>query len=537
MKKLFFLTLAAVSLLMYSCDDRLEELNTDSINPAEVDPETLFTRGMVETFNNMVTPSVGSNPFKLYGQYWSQTTYPEESQYNLATRAIPQGFWTNVYRDVLIDLKDAKGQILVQIENTTATNTARLAQLNNQIATIDILRAYNYSTLVDVFGNVPFSEALDPENLTPKYDDASTIYDNVRTMLDGAIDGVNVNYGSFSGNQDPLYGGNMGSWVKFANTLKLRLGMRLADANEAKSKSIVNDAISGGVFESNADNASLDYMSAAPNTNPVYAALVLSGRNDYVISNTLDSALNSLQDPRLFRFSAGPVGFPFPLDDNDVAMDSTISYGVFAFYQNVDGEDSVDYYAPAGTTFEGQYEGRLRVYKGGTYGTANSYGLNSKISSQLTSNPQYPGTILSYVEVEFLLAEAAARGGYTVTGTAEEHYNAGIEASFDQWGASGYDDYILQPEVAYATAQGDWRQKIGSQLWIGLFNQGFESWNTWKRLDFEGLKPLPGQNELTIPYRFFYPLEEAQLNGTSVSEAASAIGGDKVTTKIFWDVN
>jgi hypothetical protein len=324
----------------------------------------------------------------------------------------------------------------------------------------------------------------------------------------------------------------MMAWTKFANSVKFRLGMRLADVNSSKSVSVVNSALNAGVFTSNADNASMAYQSAAPNTNPVYSALVLSGRSDYVISNVLADKLNSTMDGRLFRYASGPIDFPFPTDDNDVTQDTTFTTdGLFLI---IDGETT---HVSGEVTLTADQEGSVSYIQGGVYGTNNSFNAFSKVSALLYDDPEYPGTILNYAELEFLMAEAVERGGYSVTGTAEEHYNAGIQASFDQWGASGYVDYIAQPEIAYATASGDYKQKIGFQMWVALYNQGFESWNTWKRLDFDGLVPLPGETDLSIPLRLPYPLEEAQLNGQNLSAAASAIGGDEVTTKIFWDMN
>jgi hypothetical protein len=536
MKKILFLILLTIG--FFGCDDRLDELNTDKINPAAVDPSSLFTRGLVETFNNMVTPNVNSNPFKLYGQYWSQTTYPEESQYNLTSRGIPAGFWSNIYRDVLSDLNEAKR--LINLELADATPSTNVARLNNQVAVIDILMAYNYAVLVDVFGNVPFTEALDPGNITPAYDDASAVYDNVLSMIDGAVDAIDASESGFVGGQDVLYNGNMTSWSMFANSVKLRLGMRLADANPARSVSIVNEAIAGGVIVTNADNAALTYQSSAPNTNPVYAALELSGRNDYVISNVFTDQLNITMDGRLFSFASDPISFGFATDTNDDPVDSTFTTtGLFVVYYGLDGDESNDsiVHLSGAVTLSAQWAGNVGIYDGGVYGTNNSYNSYAKVSNFLRTDPNYPGTIFNAAEAHLLMAEAVARGGYTVGGTAEDHYNAGIEASFDQWGASGYASYIAQPAVAYGTAAGTFKQKIGTQLWVALYNQGFESWNTWKRLDFDGLRPLPGDTDITIPLRLIYPLEEAQLNGQNVSAAASAIGGDEVTTKLFWDMN
>lgn len=92
------------------------------------------------------------------------------------------------------------------------------------------------------------------------------------------------------------------------------------------------------------------------------------------------------------------------------------------------------------------------------------------------------------------------------------------------------------PEVAYATAAGDWKQKIGSQKWIAMFNNGYEGWTTWRLFDLELDGPVVDGVALDIPTRFLYPVSEATLNGSQYDSAASAIGGDTKTTKLFWDI-
>lgn len=484
MKKIVYTLL--LTLFFVGCDERLEELNTDKRNPAEVDPSSLFTQALRETFDMMASISVNDNPFNLFSQYWAQTTYPDESQYNLTGRSIPDNFWTNAYRDALIDYKEAK--LLLQEELESGTSGLSSAEITNRIAIIDIMSSYVFSALVDTFGDIPYSEALDPDNLNPAYDDARTVYNDLISRLNAAVSSIDVDGGGFPAEQDLLYGGDMEQWVKFANSLKLRMGMRLADVDKAASVEIVNSAIAAGVFESNDDNASLNYLGSTPNTSPVYEDLVLSGRQDFVAANTLVNVMNSFDDPRRSVYFRENLG--------------------------------------------------ANTFKGGTYGTANNYNNFTQVGDALHT-PELPGTILNYAEVEFLKAEAIERGGYNVTGTAAMHYNMGIEASFDQWGLSeqAYQSYISHPKVNYASAPGDWKQKIGIQLWLALYNQGFEGWNTWRRLDFTALNPPPGMVFADIPIRFTYPLEEAQLNGPNYKAAGDAVGGDDVSTRVFWDVN
>ena len=152
--------------------------------------------------------------------------------------------------------------------------------------------------------------------------------------------------------------------------------------------------------------------------------------------------------------------------------------------------------------------------------------------------PDYPGAILDYSEAEFLLAEAAERSMYGTPADAEGHYNAGVTASILDWGGTLAEAslYLSQNDIAYSTAAGTWKQKIGEQAWIALYNRGFEGWSSYRRLDFPVLA-APAEADITqVPTRYTYPSREETLNGTNVEAAGTAIGGNTLTTKVFWDV-
>ena len=479
MKNILYTLLLA--LVVVGCDDRLDDLNTDKKNPASVDPQSLFANATREIVDNMVSMSVNDNPFRLYSQQWAQTTYPDESQYNMTTREIPYNFFVNQYRDVLVNLNESK--MLIQTQLDEGTSSASDATLANRMAIIDVLMGYTYITLVDAFGNVPYSQALNPDEYSfPAYDDARTIYDGVdatlatasATLANGEGDGFDA---------DLVYGGDAEAWGVFANSLRLRMAMRLADVDAATSVSRANAAMAAGVISSNADNFSMAYQSTSPNSSPLHEDLVLSGRADFVAANTLVDYMNSLDDPRRAVY----------------------------FRQNLgDG-----------------------VYSGGIYGTANSYSGSTQVGDIL-HQPETPGVLMNYAEMHFLMAEMAERGGYNVTGSAADHFNAGVEASFDQWEVDG--GAAFAASLGYAGGS-TWKQEIGTQMWVALYNQGFEAWNSWKRLDFTGFNAPPGMTLSDIPVRLLYPDREATLNGDALAAAQSAIGGDEMTTRVFWDAN
>ena len=479
MKKILLLCLSVGWIA--SCTEDLTSLDQPVKNPSfeqGVPANTLFSNAERNLARNMVSTNVNTNIFRLLAQHWTQTTYIDESQYNLGTRNIPQNWWHTMYRDVLKDLAEARR--LVEALDPTFNDPAEIA---NQLAIIDLLDAYTCSVLITTFGNIPYTEALDITNVTPSYDDAVTIYDGLIGKIDGALGSIDGEAGSF-GSSDLIYGGDAASWAAFGNTLKLRLGMMMADADLAKATTIVEQA-APNVFQSNDENATFEFLLSPPNTNPLWEDLVQSGRNDYVAANTLLDKMLAMNDPRIaYYFTTAP--------------DTT-------------------------------------AYIGGTYGTSNSYSSFSHVGDQLEA-PDFPGVLLDYVETEFYLAEAVERG-INVGGTAEEHYNNAITASVLFWGGTAEEAaaYLAQPTVAYATAAGDYRQKLGEQKWVALYNRGFESWTEWRRLDYPVLE-APANAVSAIPLRFPYPVSEQNLNTNSYNEAASAIGGDLVTTKLFFDM-
>jgi len=370
------------------------------------------------------------------------------------------------------------------IAATSPIGAAGATAQENQLAIIEVMNVYAYSILVETFGDVPYTEALDFTNVLPKYDDGKTVYVDLIARLSAAISNMDTSGESF-GDADLIYGGDVASWKKFANTLKLRMGLVIIDADPALGASTVQ-AAAPGVFTSNADNAEFNYLNSTPNTNPMWVDLVQSGRLDFIVAKPFVDQMNALNDPRRTVF----------FDDN-------ISTG----------------------------------YVGAVYGLNSSYASFSHIGEMFYEST-LPQVLLDYSNVEFMLAEAAERSVVGTPAAAAAHYSAAITASFDYYGVSGAAAYLAQPTVAYATATGTWKQKIGTQKWIALYNQGFNAWTEFRRLDYPALVAPPTADAAAdgvVPRRFTYPIGEQTLNGDSYTAAASAIGGDKMATKLFWD--
>ena len=474
-KKLMIAFGAFAMIGLSSCTKDIDRFNENIKNPAEVPADMLYTNAVRNMTDALASSNVNLNPFRFAVQHWAATTYQDEPRYEYATRNIPTGWWTRFYRDVLTDLKRAKE--VVATENVNDNIKA------NKTAMIDIMEVQAWYVLVTSFGDIPYSEALDANNLFPKYDDDAAIFADLFTRLSADIAALDEAYPGIGSSNDIYYGGDIAAWKKFAYSLNMKMAITIADVDNATAKSVI-EASNAHAFESNDDNATFNYLSAPPNTNPLWADLVQSGRKDMVGANTLINKMLELNDPRLPQY-----------------------------FGTVDG-----------------------AYVGGVVGQNNTFATTSK-PSDLITDPTHPYYLLTYSEIEFIRAEAIERG-YSIPGTAAEHYENAIEANIILWGGTQAeaDAYLAQPSVAYATATGDWKNKIGTQKWIALYDKPFDGWVEYRRLDAPTLPAVSGA-VTGFPNRFLYPSSEGQLNPSNYAAAGSAIGGDEVETKLFWDIH
>ncbi|MCW3106019.1 MAG: hypothetical protein JWQ09_525 [Segetibacter sp.] len=471
MKKIIFFVPLLFCLFITGCKKNLSDLNNNPKQAVSVPSTALFANAEINLSDLMAHTNVNYNNFRLYVQYWTETTYTDETNYDLNGRSIPDRWWAVLYRDVIKDLTEAS-----KVAATEVTLTP--GQLKNRIAINEILITYSYYTLVTTFGNVPYTDALNIDNTQPKYDDAAAMYDALIARLDAALGKLTTAEEGY-GSSDIILGGATDKWVKFGNSLKLRMAMVIADVNPSKAATLVTQA-SPKVVSSNSENLQIDYLSSPPNTNPVWEDLIQSGRHDFVAANTMIDSMKKYNDPRL----------PF-------------------------------YFKP--------YNG---VYVGQPYGKG---GGSFSDPSAIVSDPTNPYVYFSYAEMEFLKAEAIERG-INVGGTAATHYNNAVEASIEEWGGTMADAaaYLAQPGVNYATAPGDWKEKIGVQSWLAFYNRGYEAWTQWRRLDYPKLKPGP-EALSGIPVRLTYPVLEQNLNKANYEAAATAVGGDNVEKKLWFD--
>ncbi|UXX81207.1 SusD/RagB family nutrient-binding outer membrane lipoprotein [Reichenbachiella carrageenanivorans] len=473
-----------IAIFLVSCSENLDELNKNTKDPLEVSGESLFTTAQKEAVDQVAKQHVNWNNTRLWVQYACETQYRDETNYDLVTRSIPQGHWSRMYRYTLKNLEEAKAIIT----DTTYPSTENPAVKENKLQIIELMQLYSYSILVETFGDVPYEEALDIDVLNPKYDDADAVYRDLLDRLDAVIATLDPAHGSFSTGADNMYQGDVASWLKFANSLKLRMGMLYADVDNTFAQTVVEEAVADpvGLIMTADEDANYYYLSSTPNTNPDHVTLVLSGRSDYVATNTIIDMMAGLNDPRM--------------DD---------------YFTEASGGG----------------------YVGGVVGNQNTPAQNWSTFAASIKTPTKPGVIFDHIETEWLLAEGAERG-YNVGGsTAESHYNAAITASIVHWGGTAAEatTYLAQPAVAYTTATGTWQEKIGTQRWLGLYNRGFDAWTALRRLDYPTL-PVPTAAQSGFPVRYTYPVVEQTLNAAGWSGAKFGGANDLVTNRLWFDV-
>ncbi len=480
MKKILA-SILLVSLLNSCGRESMSEVNEDPNSFYTTVPSTLVTYAEKQLTDYVTTPNVNTNNFRLTMQYWQETTYLDESRYDFSTRNVSNSVWLYLYVRTIKNLDQAK-KLIIAYAPTASEAATWPKTMKNQLAVIDLLQVYAYQILVDTYGDVPYTEAGDIDlHPLPKYDSGKDIYADLIKRVKEDIVNLDTTGGSFSSGEK-FYNGNTTSWKKFGNSLLLKLGMGIADSDAALAQSTVQTAIAGGVFASNADSCLLPYA-ANPNWSALYANVVASNRTDYVAGKTLVDHMNSSSDPR-----------------------------ISAYFRLRNGQ-----------------------YIGGVIGATSPFNLHSP-PGDFAYAPTTPGILLNYTEVAFYLTEAAARWG--IGGNPAALYANAVTASFLQWGKTATEAATYL--AAHPYDAGNWKKSIGEQAWVAMYDQPTQSFNFWRRLDYPVLQPAANAvaaAEGKVPVRLQYPVLEQTTNPTNWAAGSAAIGGDKLTTKVFWDKN
>lgn len=469
-----------LAFVLVSCD--FGDINVNPNSPSVVKTDLLITNTL-----RSVSDVVGGSA--LTGTILTQQI--AETQYNDASRYSSTTFdFNGWYTGPLMDLQTI---INLNTDPGTARDALSGGSNANQIAYARIMKVYFFNTLTDRWGMIPYSESLKgTDNLNPSYDTQEAIYTDMINELKAAVAQID---GGAGVRGDFILNGNMARWRQFANTLRMKLALRIADRNPSLAASEFASAVSAGYIT---ENVMYPYLAEAQNQNPWYGRF--ETRTDYAISDVLADYMLANGDYRVTRYAD-----PAPNRSNN------------------DGVTTMD------------------EVVGMPYGELNPGNIeNADISFPgIAIRAQgAPLPILTVAEVHFMMAEAIERG--FISGNAAEHYRAANEASWRQWGvydAANFDAYMSNAAVAYSSA--NWKEKIGVQKWVALYPNGLEAWAEWRRLDYPQLTPHPdalNQSGL-IPVRHSYPTTEVQLNKANYDAAVAAQGADNGDTKVWWDVN
>lgn len=449
----------ALSLVLAAgCDDGLTDINRNPNAPEDVPVEVLLASGIWDAVDSS-TGVGGFGPWttlyhtELWAQHVAQAAYNDEDRYT-PRAGIPTAIWENFYAGTLQDLLRVK-------------EMAEESQDDNLWAVAEIMSVYDFMMLTDLFGDVPYSEALRLEEdvQNPKYDAQADIYPDLLRRLGEAVGRIDTSADVAFADGDLIYEGDMEGWASFANSLRLRIAIRMADTPKAGEAATAFAAAwgTGQIIDEVSEQADLDWAGSQPAQNPIFEQIVLGGRpGDFRLSRALVDTLTSLADPRL---------------------------AVFAQPAATDGE------------FRGLPNGLTPAQVGEPFNTSGSY---STIGSYFL-RAETPSVLMSAAEVLLLGAEAAERGW--IGGSAVELYEAGIAASFEQYGVSGAAAYADQASVAYGGLEDIWLQK-----WIALFMAGPEAFNEFRRTGTPNLTLSANASTETFPARIPYPQEEALYN-------------------------
>lgn len=478
-KVLAVATLAS-AIALSACEDNLTEINENPNAPETVPVENVLLSGIWDVTANAGNRGAFGQWTQLYhaenwAQHVAQPVYNDEDFYVPRSGVVPL-IWGEMYTaltdlDYVKDVAEADGD-------------------ENLWAVAEIMTVYGFIILTDYYGDIPYTEALrlDEDYAFPAYTPQEEIYPDMIARLADAADRINpsqtLEYEGF----DPIYHGDMDGWRRFANSLQLRLAMRMSNTPlSGQAATAFAAAWSADIFEAVGDAADVEWSAAQPAQNPIYEGIVLAGRTgDFRLSVSLVTTLQGLNDPRLPLYA-----------------EPAVSDGEYRGLRNG--------LVPADYTFGDR--------QGGT-------GDFSTIGEGFMQ-PTTPSVLMSYAEVLLLGAEAAERGW--IQGSADALYAQGIEASMQYLDIpqAEIDTYLAQPAVGYTGLEDIWLQK-----WLTLYLAGPEAFSEMRRVGWLDLEPAENSTlpAGAFPARLYYPPEEELYNPVNYEAA----GGDMPLEEPMW---
>lgn len=519
-------------LLLTACTKDLQSLNENPAGYPDLDPSYQFTtvqtamsgdREDVWRYDLLIT----SPMIQHLGGAWG---IQAGGMYQVFERNYWASHWEATYPRELKNVEDI-------IDKTKDT-----PEQSNIHAAARILRVMIFAKLTDLYGDIPYSEAIKgytDKVFLPKYDKQEDIYTDLFKELEEAVNQLDPNKGSFKG--DIFYTGDPSKWKKLGNSLRLRLGFRLSKVNSNEARKQVEAALTGGVMSSNDDIAMTKHMPISYSPDELRG----NGRSQvfkmenissgFKLTKTLVDYMSARKDPRLKVYGGTYLG------DGIIGVSNNI----------VDITEFID---PVGVIpgamgwqFWEDY-GSITTDKGESLYVGHSFKFVQP--SIYVSALDAPFFHFTYAEVELLKAEAAIRGWGGLANPAE-HFMKGIEASCHMMtlypGAPPITtDKINQLKKFYQPFPTDFESQmdaIHGQLWVNFFLNGVEAYSNYRRtgypseiIPFKEAEWYVSETNGVMPKRFFYPQSEFIQNPTSLNEAISRLGGkDDWLKPVWWD--
>ncbi|MEI7594688.1 MAG: SusD/RagB family nutrient-binding outer membrane lipoprotein [Bacteroidota bacterium] len=497
MKPLKFAILTFL-LVSMSCKTDLTELNENPNEPCSTNINYLFRYSLKQGVGNYNT-DVNLEQWGI--MTWMMYLAPRGGVEAGKEYVIPSGkdgFWTEQYADALLNTQE--------IINLTKDKE----DLKNQNAVARIWKVFLIHRLTDLWGDIPYSEALKGYSdlaYAPKFDSQESIYKTMLSELKTCASSIDNTKSFFDTSSDLIYKGNTDGWIRFANSLRLRIATRIKLALPQLYSSEISELSSAELINSNSQSAIFPFNSEKKN--PIYEAYI---SNQAIIQNNpsayLADLLNNTNDPRIsIILSKSPISTVLPW------------YPAYKGIPNLANPNDA-------------------IWTG--YNSDGKWGDISRIGSWYLRN-ETPGVLLSYAEVCWLKAEAALEG--TFSGNAQQLFDEGIRAHikfFEDFGDSTH--HIAENDInTYIASQSPVTlEKIITQKWISfVFENGIEAWSEYRRTGFPVLKKYDGTdiNNQLFPMRLIYPNSESTLNKQNYLNAISQQGADNEFTKIWWVKN
>ncbi len=533
MKKSIQYFALAVAIVATSCDGDFDKINTD---PTKSSPQSFDANYFLSSSQwNYLDGTMGYNGPTLFQSGWVQlmasTSSGGANYYSNMDKYVASGSttdymgrsWNGCYRSA---------SLAKEMVDLTAADPEKV----NLTATGKIMMILNAQYLTDVYGDVPYTQAVQAKtgNTLPVYDTQQSLYQVLLSDLDAAIKSLDASKIKPSADLFP-YKGDITKWKKFGYSLMLRMAMRLTKADLTTAKKYAEIAYAGGTFSSADDDAYVLCNNANGYTND-YARDFTTAADFYQLkwSKTLIDYLKSANDPRL-----GIIA-----EVSQAGLTANQEVGLAGNDTPADQLGLPNGYDLNGGTTDISHEPNYPGASSGPGGDAPA-GKYSRPKTSIYGNRDAPVFVLTYAQTELLLAEAAFRG-FSVGSSAAVHYNNAVVGAMLSLAPYGTGAVIsATTATAYATAHplvtGSELKMINEQYWAtsGTQLNFVDAWNNWKRSDFPKLTPVVYAGNFSggvIPRRQPYPTSESTLNGANNRIAVNALsGGDTWVARTWWD--